>query len=255
MMRAGAIGIGLLGLLAGPACDQAPEKPAVPPATEEARERTGPTEVEMVASMEGHYGVVILAHDALLQGDLEAFRRQLELVPEQRLPASAPASWQPYSDRLGQAAQRGASAGDLDAAAAALGQVVLACGACHEALDSGPVYPAPAPDDGETPVETAMLDHQWATERLWEGVTGPWDNAWTRGAEALANVRVFGELVDDDAVGPELREREEALREIGRAALVTEPLAERAALYGRLLATCGECHRLVGVEFAPPPGP
>lgn len=206
----------------------------------------------MVASMEAHYGLVILAHDALIHGDLDAFRAQLARAAEQQLPPSAPAAWGPYHEPLRAAAGSGAEAEDLEQAAHALAEVVRACGTCHAALDAGPVYPAPAPGDGETVVETAMLDHQWATERLWEGVTGPWDGAWQRGADALAETRVFGDLGEGVTLADALREREEALRAIGREAKTTDGLDARAALYGRLLATCGDCHLEAGVEFAPP---
>jgi hypothetical protein len=214
--------------------------------------RDRPTEVEMVASMEAHYGVVILAHDALLQGNLEDFRAQLALAPEQELPPNAPAEWLPLHERLQDAAREGEKVSDLTMAATTLASVVLACGTCHAALDTGPVYPAPAPDDGEDAVKIAMLDHQWVTERLWEGVTGPWNNAWERGADALSVVEVFGEEDLAVSLSDDLRRREQELREIGEEAKTTIALDERAALYGRLLSTCGECHQAAEVTFEAP---
>jgi cytochrome c553 len=211
--------------------------------------RDRPSEVEMVASMEAHYGVVILAHDALQQSDLEAFRSQLALALDQDLPPNSPPEWSPFHQQLQEAASQGATASDLGAAANALASVVLACGTCHAALDSGPVYPAPAPDDGENYLEAAMLDHKWVTERLWEGVTGPWDNAWQRGAAALAVIRVFGDPGSEIVLTDDLRRRQQQLRKIGEQAMTTTALDERAALYGRLLSTCGDCHRAIGVKF------
>jgi cytochrome c553 len=211
--------------------------------------RDRPTEVEMVAWMEAHYGLVILAHDALQQGDLESFRSQLALAPDQELPPNSPPEWIPFHQRLQQAASQGAAVSDLAAAANALASVVLACGTCHAALGTGPIYPAPAPGDGDNFLETAMLDHKWATERLWEGVTGPWDNAWQRGAAALAVIQIFGDPGSQVVLTDDLRRREEQLRKIGEQAMATTALDERAALYGRLLSTCGDCHRAIGVQF------
>lgn len=94
-----------------------------------------------------------------------------------------------------------------------------------------------------------MLDHKWATERMWEGVTGPWDNAWERGADSLAMLQIFGEAMPEMVLTDELRRRERELREIGEEAKTATTLDERAALYGRLVATCGECHQLVGLTF------
>lgn len=231
-----------------------------PPAAQEAATkpvtsvpvRDRPSEVQMVAAMEAHYSVVILAHDALLQGDLESFRSQLALVPGQELPVGSPEEWIPLHDQFRVAAGKGAEVTDLDAAAVALASVVLACGTCHAALVSGPIYPAPAPDDGANALETAMRDHQWATERLWEGVTGPWDNAWERGADALTVTQVFDGPDSEVVLSDDLQRRVQQLREIGRQAKITTALDERAALYGRLLSTCGECHQAIGVKFEEP---
>ena len=228
----------------------APEAATKPVTTVPVRDR--PSEVQMVAAMEAHYSVVILAHDALLQGDLDMFRSQLALVRGHELPANSPEEWSPLHEQLRAAAGRGAEVGDLDAAAEALAAVVLACGTCHAAQGGGPVYPAPAPDDGANALEAAMRDHQWATERLWEGVTGPWDNAWERGADALAVTQLFDGPDSEVVLSDDLRRRAEQLREIGRLARTTTALDERAALYGRLLSTCGECHQAIGVGFEEP---
>jgi cytochrome c553 len=202
--------------------------------------------------MEAHYSATILAHDALQQSNLEAFRSQLARVNIQELPPNSPPEWVPLHEQLLEAAGEGAEAPDLAAAEAALASIALACGTCHATLGRGPVYPAPAPDDGESDLETAMLDHKWATERLWEGVTGPWDLAWQRGAEALADIQVFGEAATGLALSDDLRRRERQLREIGEEAGTATALDARAAVYARLLSTCGECHRESGVQFEPP---
>jgi len=240
-------------LLAAVGCGDEPAPAEAPHAEQEAVARAEPTEVEMVAAMEAHYGAVILAHDGLQQGDVEKLRRQLALVSDQPLPASAPSPWLPYHERLQHAASLAETAGDLDAAARVLASVALACGRCHQALVRGPVYPAPAPDESAEPLKAAMLDHEWATERLWEGVTGPWDEAWRRGAAELAATRVFGE--PDTEPTDDLRRREQALRDLGAEAMNTTALDARAYLYGRLLGTCADCHRASGVTFEAPPAP
>jgi cytochrome c553 len=239
-------------LIAATGCggeESLPVAPATTTLETSAPVRDRPTEVEMVSAMEAHYSTVILAHDALLQGNLETFRSQLARVPGQELPPTSPQEWLPFHQSLQAAAREGTEVSDLDTAASALAQVVLACGTCHAALNSGPIYPAPAPDDGENALETAMLDHKWATERLWEGVTGPWDNAWERGADSLAVIQVFGEANPELILTDEMRRRENELRAIGEEAKTTTTLDDRAALYGRLLATCGGCHQLIGVKF------
>lgn len=216
-----------------------------------AAERDGLTEVERVAFMEAHYETTMLAHDALIEGDLAAFREHLAATDSHVLPPDAPAHWKPFDAQLHEAARAGAEAADRRAAAEAMGRVALACGACHAGVEAGPVYPAPAARDSADPIEDAMLEHQWVSERLWEGVTGPWDNAWERGAAALAKTAVFGESASGPAPAEAQLRAEAALRALGAEAQRTETLPERAALYGRLLVTCSECHRALGIELPP----
>ena len=86
-----------------------------------------------------------------------------------------------------------------------------------------------------------MRNHQWATERLWEGVTGPFQAAWYRGAAALAATRVFSNK--GKGVKPSLLKREAKLRQVGEIAKVTKGLHERALIYGHLLTICANCHQ------------
>lgn len=211
----------------------------------------GPTEVEMVAAMEAHYSSTILAHDALIQGDLSEFRAQLAETSAHELPANSPELWKPFETQLRDAATKAVEATNLSKAAKTMAEVVLACGACHQGVGTGPIYPAPAPRDGDNPVQQSMLEHQWATERLWEGITGPWDNAWERGSAALAETRVFSDLESAEARDESLLVREAALRSLGEDAKTTSNPRDRAELYGRLLATCGDCHQAMNVKLPP----
>lgn len=210
------------------------------------------TEVEMVAVMEGHYHAAISGHDALIRGDIETLRSRLAKIEGQSLPTAAPKSWRPYHAELRKAAQSAAMVTDLEGAASVMVAVTEACGTCHAALGVEKIYFWPAPPDAEDTIKTTMNTHQWATERLWEGVTGPWDNAWDRGTAALAKTQIFEA---GDAVTNSLRAREAALRELGQQAQETSGLHERALIYGRLLNTCAGCHQEAGIsiQFAPPP--
>ncbi len=212
--------------------------------------RIEPSEIEEMASMESHYGAAILAHDALRQGDLERFRARIALASDQPLPASAPPHWRPFHALLQAAARRGVEADHLDAAADAFARVVLSCGSCHQALGMGPPYSSTTLDEGSGARETVRLDHEWATERLWEGIAGPRNDAWHRGADALAAREIFGQPRPGLERGEEFDRRARQLRELAEAARIARPPAERAALYGRMLASCGGCHQLIGVKLA-----
>ena len=205
------------------------------------------TEVEMVALMEQHYNAAISSHDALIRGDLKTLRSQLAKISTQELPAAAPQSWRPHHTRLREAARSAASVSSLDTAATVMSAVTEACGACHAAAGAGKIYFWPAPPDKDNKLKTAMRTHQWATERLWEGVTGSLDEAWNRGAAVLAEARVFSDK--RDTVKSTLLAREAELRKMGQTAKETTGLHERAIIYGQLLATCAECHQEAGVSI------
>jgi len=203
------------------------------------------TEADKVALMESHYQPAILAHDMLIRGDLKAFQSKLSALAKQELPGNAPASWKPNHQLMRDAARDAAKAANFEQAGSGMASVVQTCGVCHAGNVKGPVYGSPKLPKGETPTKTKMRSHQWATERLWEGVTGPWDDAWKRGASALTKSDVFS----GDHVDPELRELEAALRTLGEEATKASDLPERAQVYGRLLVACGNCHAKAKVTF------
>lgn len=195
------------------------------------------TEMNKVALMEQHYVAAITAHDMLIRNDLPSFRKHLAELATQSLPDHAPATWAAGHEKMQTAAARAADAKTLAASGAVMGSIVEACGSCHEALGQGPVYREPAPPTSDDPLKERMLAHQWATERLWEGVTDPWDDAWRRGAQAVAKSAVF----PPDAPPAQL-EQEKALRAAGDDAMLATTLSARAQSYGRVLATCAGCH-------------
>lgn len=235
----------------GAGCSEGALSPAPTPA--------GPHEVDVVAAMEAHYRSAILAHDALIQGDLEVFRDESDALAGHELPAGSPPLWLPFHAQLQAAAREADQATDLAAAAEAMAAVVLACGACHESLGRGPVYPVPPVAERSQPLKAGMSEHQWATQMLWDGVTGPSGYAWERGAGELAQTRVFAEHPMAATIDASLLLREAALRGLGAEAKERTSLSDRAALYGRMLATCGGCHQAVGVRVPPyqsaPPRP
>jgi cytochrome c553 len=229
------------------ACGGSDEAPAPAPKSD----RAGPTDVEMVAAMEAHYTSAIVAHDALIQGDVAAFRMHLGELDSHALPSNSPDVWKPFDGQLHAAARKARETGDLAAAANVMGMVTLACGSCHQSVGGGPVYPVPPLDSESQQLAAQMREHQWATQLLWDGVTGPSGYAWERGAVELAATRIFADGDVPDAPDDSLLAREAELRGLGKEAIATVSLADRASLYGRMLATCGGCHQAAGVKLPP----
>jgi hypothetical protein len=93
-----------------------------------------------------------------------------------------------------------------------------------------------------------MIRHRWAADRLWEGLIGPSDTAWTAGASALIDAPLYTDALTRDV---EQYEPVTALtwtvHDIGARALMESDLTARAALYGQLLGTCAHCHELLKI--------
>jgi mono/diheme cytochrome c family protein len=148
-------------------------------------------------------------------------------------------------------AHRIAGAADLAAAGAALGPLAGACVDCHAAAGTsiarGSARAEAAPTAQHTLVAQMARD-QWAVARLWEGATGPRDDAWSEGAVVLAITPRDIQTVMHGKPNVEAFELAERMREqAGRAVTLKEPGA-RAALYGDLVATCASCHRIMRPE-------
>ena len=239
--------VALVTLLVACACWGGDE--ASPPAS--TAEPEGPSEVELVAWMEAHYTAAILAHDALVEGDLDTFRARLAELDTHELPENSPESWKPLDAQLHAAAVQARNASDLDTAAGTMAAVATACGACHEGTARGPVYPTPPVGEADGPTQESMRNHEWAVLMLWNGVTGPSEYAWDRGAAGLAETRIFGDAEAAPPDDPRLLALEVAMRDLGAEAKTTTSLADRATLYGRMLAICGDCHQALAVDPLP----
>lgn len=209
----------------------------------------GPRDVEIVAAMEAHYQQATRAHDALVQGELDIFRSSMSAIRHHELPKGSPAAWNPLHDQLTTAATAASEVTDLSGAAAAMASVTLACGTCHKGIGRGPVYPVPPVAEGDRVLTAEMREHQWSVVMLWDGVTGPSDYAWERGTAALAETDIFAESSGTGTVAKDMVAREQALRDLGSEGKTTTTPGDRAALFGRVLATCGGCHQAAGVKL------
>lgn len=131
------------------------------------------------------------------------------------------------------------SARTLEEAAYAEVRVAAACAQCHVATQSGPVFrtPSKAPPDRPT-VPAQMARHQWAADRLWEGLVGASDEHWRAGLYVLAT----SPLQHVESGSPAIAKH---LQRLARLALDRRPkptLEERQDIYAELLITCAGCH-------------
>lgn len=227
------------------------------PATEPARKAPEPPEPEppepqeLPSLMKDHFGVATQARDAVVRGRLEQAEGSLTWLGQHTAARDMPAAWQPYVERMQQAARKAKAESTLAAAGRAIADTAAECGACHAALHQGPEFAADArekpgaavpPSTQRAELRERMHEHASAIERLWQGLIGPSDRAWREGAESLSVLHDHGHV-------PIARlARLGSIRALGERAGNLPSAPERAALYGRILAECGDCHASAAVD-------
>lgn len=180
--------------------------------------------------------------DAAVQGDLPAIKDGASRWVA-GLDRDVP-QWREAVQGIRTEGQRLAAAQTMFDAAASVGRLAASCGACHESRGISSDVDEGLPADQDPPPgersRDAMEQHAWAANRMWEGLVAPSVPRWIRGTTMFA---ILPECPDDEAVGsaPNAKRCERARALARRARLAEEPAA-RASLYGRLLATCAECH-------------
>jgi mono/diheme cytochrome c family protein len=195
----------------------------------------------VAAHMQEHFTQVSTIQDAVIRGDLEAVAEPAEWLARHRPVDSLPAGWEPYVADMSLAAQRALEASTIEDAAAAAAAMGLACGACHQATETGPKFTLGAEVNTARGVGAHMQRHRWAADRMWEGLVGPSDTSWAWGAASMreAALRPQGqpEQIEDLA---------KQVHQLGaQAEEAIEPEA-RATVYGELLGTCADCHTALG---------
>src|SRR6185295_1100568 len=107
--------------------------------------------------------------------------------------------WRGFVERMQEVAGRIKDSTLISRAAAATADLGVSCGLCHQQRGGPRASKETDPGEG-TSVESRMRRHVWATERLWEGLYVPSDDAWNAGAQALSTAPFPSELLKDGGV-------------------------------------------------------
>jgi mono/diheme cytochrome c family protein len=86
-----------------------------------------------------------------------------------------------------------------------------------------------------------MHQHAWAAQRLWEGLIGPSEAAWSDGRNEL------NELTVDRELSPALRPQLAKIHNLAQPLPGNPDDVQRGDRYAAIIATCGECHGVLGV--------
>jgi mono/diheme cytochrome c family protein len=204
----------------------------------------------MQAHMYAHFDRAGEMHDALVKGDLDEAQSAAHWIathPERSDFSGRSVYLQDAMRAFASEVDNAEVLSDATSAAARMGQ---ACGDCHRENEIEPRFLiGTAPPTGSGP-QAEMARHVWAEERMWEGLVGPGDRAWTTGAEALRSGWLnIQEVVLDPDDRPAIHELVKSVYDLAVQAGEAKTSNERALLFGEFLNTCAECHRLTEAKI------
>jgi hypothetical protein len=230
------VAVVLWALVAQAACTRAsdPDPPKAPAAAQ------SPTVKTLMKDHEKHGAAM---RDAVARNDLAGAKREARVLAGMHLEGSIDPVWKTKLDAMNIAASRVAGAQDIKEAAHDLGGVAKTCGDCHTMLNR----PGPAVSSFEARGSGAgpmMMQHEWAANRLWDGLAVPSDDAWKAGARTLSSVPLAPEvLTPGKSPVPKVGAMIERVHELGRTAERADSVDARVQIYGETMSTCADCHR------------
>ncbi len=200
------------------------------------------------AHMKEHLDQADKLREGVQKGELDTTRGAAAWLAEHEMTTRLSESWKPHVEMMQKAAHAARDAKDLESAAGAVGMLGESCASCHREVAGPKVEDAVAPTGDDLKAQMAL--HAWAAEQMWLGLIAPSDEAWVRGAEAMAKAELTPEeLFTDQSPQPELLELEQTAQKLAsesRAIKGTDANDKRRGeLYASLLATCSECHSAV----------
>lgn len=204
--------------------------------------------------MHGHLDRIGEIKSAVIAGRLEDTREPASWLATHEPPEGLADAWLPYVEEMQRYAARVAAAEDIVAAASGVSEIARSCGECHRASGFSIAFgfDERPPQDLQN-LLTQMQRHLWAADRMWEGLIGPSDAAWNRGAEMLSEVQLTtGDVAtaSDAAAADGNASRIDGLvrraRAMGQQGGMAASAELRSGLYGEFLSLCASCHQLTG---------
>ena len=211
---------------------------------------TGAGDVSDVAThMHEHLSKITEIKTQIIMGDLAGVDEPATWLAEHESVTGLPDSFAPYVELMRNYAHQVVAAEDLDSAAVAVSDMARTCGNCHLVNEISVGF-----DDDRMPADwsditTHMQRHQWAADRLWEGLIGPSDLAWNQGTDMLVDVPLRPtDMVDEWTATADFVAIDEIARRVhllgGRGTNTRTPDA-RGKLYGEMLGLCADCHSML----------
>ncbi len=215
-----------------------------------ARDMDEEVESDIVTHMHEHLARITTIKSFIIMGNLDGVREPATWLAEHEEASGMPDNFEPYIGLMRAYAREVNNAPDLRAAAISVSQMAKTCSNCHLVNEVEIEF-----GYDQVPADWAdrvshMQRHQWAADRLWEGLIGPSDTAWNRGTEMLAGVPLHpDDLTYDTSADVDKNVIDQLARRVhvlaGQGTAAKTPTA-RAELYGEMLGVCADCHTRLG---------
>ena len=230
------------------ACSGASQPPAEQPKPAEPPKPV----VDVASHMHEHLARVTAMQEAVIRGDLEAAVEPAKWIAEHQETGGLPAGTETFVAYMKKQAAAVAEAKDLKNAGTATAMTLSYCGSCHAAAKVTPQMAEPAMPAAKGAAEAHMLEHQRATDLMYQGLTMPSDERWQKGLAAMQGSPLAEKDLPKDAkLTREIVALEKKVHELAAKAKTTTDLGTRVALYGEYLSGCAGCHSLHGKVWGP----
>lgn len=205
---------------------------------------------DVAMHMHEHLARITEIKSSIIMGELDGVREPAIWLADHEEVAGLPENFEPYIGLMRQYAREVNNAPDLRSAAISVSQMAKTCSNCHLVNEVEIEFGYDQLPAEWSDTVSHMQRHQWAADRLWEGLIAPSETAWNRGADMLVDVPLHpDDVMNEDSAGVDT----EALGQIasrihffaGQATIAESP-AERSELYGELLGLCADCHTRLG---------
>jgi len=229
-------------------CGGAPQPPA-----EQAKPAEPPAPaVDVAKHMHEHLARVTSMQEAVIRGDMEAVVEPARWIADHQETAGLPAGTETVVADMKKSAAVVAEARDLKNAATATAMTISYCGTCHSAAKVTPVMAEMAKPAASGPMAAHMLEHQWATDLMYQGLVIPSEDRWLKGLAAMqVSPLAEKDLPKDATLTKEIAALEKRVHEMAAKAKTATDLGSKVAFYGEYLGGCAGCHGLHGKVWGP----
>jgi mono/diheme cytochrome c family protein len=195
--------------------------------------------------MHAHYDAVVAMQRALVAGSLDATKASASQLLAVEAAASSD-GWETYLGSMRSAAESVRDADDVVSAAAGVAAVGVACGDCHVANGVEITFDEVDRPSNKEKLENHMARHQWAADRMWEGLIGPSASAWSRGANLLFESPIKTDKLGDASEQDAIKQMSRRIHQLAANATTVSDASSKAGIYAEFLSNCAACHNAVG---------